>query len=348
MHPNVFGWPKNKIKVEKPEIIYKKEIYYLGKFFRRNINIILNTENYQIEKKWYLNKKVENLTVGKFLEYDFLKILLYKVPLRILFVILFLKKKKKIILKENEIILFGPFSWNYAHQIHEFLVRIAYLNSSNFNIIYLPNYLKKVILSKTYKKIFSQKKFKFYNPKGTIKFINARYISHIENRCLNFFFKKTLSFLNRSIRKIRSNIEKKEYLFISRKNSKQRILLNEDLLFYELSKLGFKKIFFEKISVDNQIKLSAKCKIMIGYHGAGLSNCVYMNKNSLLIEICNKFYPHPHFELFCKTLNIKHKRFFCNKNYKNLNGICNISEIVRYIKLLKNKTPNKIYKYATK
>jgi hypothetical protein len=232
MYLNVFGWPKNKIKIEKPEIVYKKEIYYLGKFFRRNINIILNTENYQIEKKWYLNKKIETLTVGKFLEYSFLKIISYKVPLRILFVILFLKKKKIIILKENEIILFGPFSWNYAHQIHEFLVRIAYLNSSNFNIIYLPHYLKKVILSKTYKKIFSQKKFKFYNPKGTIKFINARYISHIENRCLNFFFKKTLSFLNRSIRKIRSNIEKKEYLFISRKKSKQRILLNEDLLFY--------------------------------------------------------------------------------------------------------------------
>jgi len=332
MHPNVFGWPKNKIKIEKPEIIYKKEIYYLGKFFTRNINIILNTENYQIEKKWYLNKKVENLTVRKFLEYYFLKILLYKVPLRILFVILFLKKKKVIILKENEIILFGPFSWNYAHQIHEFLVRIAYLNSSNFNIIYLPHYLKKTILSKTYKKIFSHKKFKFYNANETIKFKNARYISHIENRCLNFFFKETLSFLNKSIRKLKRNNKKKEYIYISRKNSKQRQLLNEDSLFDELSKLGFKKIFFEKISIENQIQLSKNCKIMIGYHGAGLSNCVYMNKNSLLIEICNKFYPHPHFELFCKTLNIDHKRFFCKDNYKNLNGLCNVNEIVNYIK----------------
>lgn len=332
MYLNLFGWPKNKIKTEKPEIIYKREIYYLGKFFRRNINIILNTENYQIEKKWYLNKKIETLTAGKFLEYNFFKILSYKVPLRILFAILFLKKKKVIILKENEIILFGPFSWNYAHQIHEFLVRIAYLNSSNFNIIYLPHYLKKIILSKTYKKIFSHKKFKFYNANETIKFKNAKYISHIENRCLNYFFKETLGFLNKSISKLKSISVKKEYLFISRKNSKQRQLLNEDSLFYELSKLGFKKIFFERISVENQIQLSKNCKIMVGYHGAGLSNCAYMNKNSLLIEICNKFYPHPHFELFCKTLNIGHKRFFCKDNYKNLNGLCNVTEIINYIK----------------
>ena len=62
-----------------------------------------------------------------------------------------------------------------------------------------------------------------------------------------------------------------------------------------------------------------------------------MKKNSLLIEIVNKYYPHPHFELFCKSLNIKYKRFFCIQNYKNLNGYCSISAIRNFIGYKINK-----------
>jgi hypothetical protein len=327
------GWPKKKIKLIKPKIIYKKKIYYLGKFLRRNINIILNPESYKIENNWYLEKKLEKLTANKFLEYNFFKLFSYIFPLKVLILVFFFKKKKIIVLKKNEIVIFGPFSWNYAHQIHEFLVRIAYLNSSTFYTIYLPNYLKKIVKSKVYKKIFLNKKFKFYYANQSIKFLNISYISHIENRFSNYIFNKTLNFLRSNTIKLNKKNKKKKYLLISRKNSKLRKLLNEDLLFSKLSKLGFQRIYFEKISVDKQIELSNNCKIMIGYHGAGLSNSAYMNKNSLLIEICNKFYPHPHFELFCRVLKIKYKRFFCYKNYKNLDGLCNISQIVNYIKI---------------
>jgi hypothetical protein len=330
------GWPKKKVRLEKPEIIYRDKLYYLGKFFRRNINIILNSCNYQIEKKWYLNKKLASITAGTFLEYNFLKIYLFKLPVYFLFIILLFKKKKIIVTKKNEIVLFGPFSFNYAHQMHEFLVRISYLNSYRFHTIYLPHYLKKIISSKIYKKIFSHKKFIFYNANQTISFFNISYISHVENRFFNPIFYKTLNFLRtKTINLNKKNQKKKEYLFISRKNSDQRKLINEDALFHELKKIGFKRVFFEKISVDNQIKLSNSCKIMIGYHGAGLSNCAYMNKNTFLIEICNKFYPHPHFELFCKILKIRYKRFFCVKNYKNLNGVCNVTEILNYITSIK-------------
>ena len=93
---------------------------------------------------------------------------------------------------------------------------------------------------------------------------------------------------------------------------------------------------FENLTVDEQIEMSANCKIMIGYHGAGLSNCAYMNKKSTLIEISNKKYPHPHFELFSEVLKINFKRFFCKENFYNLNGICNIEEIIRFVKKIKN------------
>ena len=76
---------------------------------------------------------------------------------------------------------------------------------------------------------------------------------------------------------------------------------------------------------------------MIGYHGAGNSNCAYMSKNSLLIEVFNKFYPHPHFELFCRVLKIRYKRFFCEKNFQNLDGFCDIKKVTNYLKKINNE-----------
>jgi len=331
MYLNLFGWPKNKIKTEKPEIIYKREIYYLGKFFRRNINIILNTENYQIGKKWYLNKKIGTLTAGKFLEYNFFKILSFKVPLRILFVILFLKKKKEIILKKNEIILFGPFSWNYAHQIHEFLIRVVYLKKKNFNIIYLPLNLKKIISSRTYKKIFKNKIFKFYSNSKDLIFKNVNYLSHIENRFQNYYLNKSFFFIRNETQKIYLT-GKNHFIFISRNKTKTRKLLNEEILYNKLKRFGFKRILFEDLPIDRQIEISINCKIMIGYHGAGIANCIYMNKNSFLIEIFNKNYIHPHFKLFSDIQKINYYSINCKINFKNLDGICDVDEVVNYVK----------------
>jgi len=330
MHFIPLGWPKKKVKVQKAKIIFKEKIYYLGKFFKRNINVIIDLKKKQVEKKWYINKTLEKKTVSIFLTYKFHNFF-FKFPISFLKFVFFFKNKKKIKLKKNEIILFGPFSWNYAHQIHEFLIRIAYLKKKKYNTIYLPNHLKKILFSKIYKKIFSDKEFKFFHPDETIEFSNAAYLSHIENRFVNSEFKKTLQFLRDSVQK--QKIRKKfQYILVSRQNAKSRVLLNENLLFAKLSKYGFKKIIFEKLSIDKQIELTKNCKIMVGFHGAGISNCAYMKKNSLVIEIANKYYPHPHFELFCRCLNIKYRRFFCVKNYKNLDGTCDISQIINFIK----------------
>jgi capsular polysaccharide biosynthesis protein len=330
------GWPKKKNKAKEPKVIFKKELYYFPKFFRRNINIILNTHNFKIAKYWYLEKKLEKITANTFLTYKILNLNIYTFSENFFKFFLLIKKKINISLAKNEIVIFGPFSWNYAHQIHEFLVRVAYLKKKPQKIIYLPEYMRKIILSKTYKKIFYDKKFKFISNTKIIKFKNVKYLSHIENRSNNIFFKKNLGFLRDEVQKIHKKKKNDQFILVSRENSTKRKLLNEDELYNSLKPLGFKKVSFENLTVDEQIEMSANCKIMIGYHGAGLSNCAYMNKKSTLIEISNKKYPHPHFELFSEVLKINFKRFFCKENFYNLNGICNIEEIIRFVKKIKN------------
>lgn len=55
-------------------------------------------------------------------------------------------------------------------------------------------------------------------------------------------------------------------------------------------------------------------------------------KKKYLIEIVNKYYNHPLYENCSKILNINYKKFICSTNYKNLDGICSISEIEEYLK----------------
>lgn len=334
MKYSLIGWQKNKIRAKKPQIIYKKDVIYFPKFIRRNINIILDKKNFKIEKKWYFNKKSSEFTVKYFLTFNFFRLFKLTLPIKFFESLIFFKKLntiKTINIKKDEIVLFGPYDWNYAHQIHEFLIRVVYLKKKNFDIIYLPLNLKKIISSRTYKKIFKNKSFKFYSNSKDLIFKNVNYLSHIENRFQNYYLNKSFFFIRNETQKIYLT-GKNHFIFISRNKTKTRKLLNEEILYNKLKRFGFKRILFEDLSIDRQIEISVNCKIMIGYHGAGIANCIYMNKNSFLIEIFNKNYTHPHFKLFSDIQKINYYSINCKINFKNLDGICDVDEVVNYVK----------------
>ena len=54
-------------------------------------------------------------------------------------------KYKKIKLKQNEIILFGPYSDSYAHQLHEFIIRLLFIKNSNLK---KKNFSRSITLKK--------------------------------------------------------------------------------------------------------------------------------------------------------------------------------------------------------
>jgi capsular polysaccharide biosynthesis protein len=100
----------------------------------------------------------------------------------------------------------------------------------------------------------------------------------------------------------------------------------------KLQPYNFQKVYFEECDYETQINIARNCRIMIGYHGAGLTNLFFMKSNSLVLEIFNKNYQHKHFKFFSKALKINYKSFKCSKNHLNLDGVCDIKEITNYIK----------------
>ena len=96
------------------------------------------------------------------------------------------------------------------------------------------------------------------------------------------FIPERFQFLKQSLTQ---NVEKQEYTkryYVSRKNESSRNVQNEEELFPVLSEFNIEVISTESMSLTKQIELFSKAGLIVGPHGAGLSNCMFMNKPKML------------------------------------------------------------------
>lgn len=96
-------------------------------------------------------------------------------------------------------------------------------------------------------------------------------------------------------------------LFVSRKNSDYRQLINSKALEELLITRGFEIIFPENMSFIAQANLFSQAEIVIGQSGAGMANCIFANKQCRVIMLVSNA-PSTNLHLFgslCKALNIR-------------------------------------------
>ena len=78
-------------------------------------------------------------------------------------------------------------------------------------------------------------------------------------------------------------------IYITRKNSPKRRVINEDEVLALLEKHGFEVFALETLSLTEQIALFQQAEIVIGAHGAGFANCIH-SKNIKLLEFFEPSY----------------------------------------------------------
>jgi hypothetical protein len=81
-------------------------------------------------------------------------------------------------------------------------------------------------------------------------------------------------------------------IYISRKDALYRKIINENEVEDYLQKIGFEIIQMSGLSFLDQAKICAESRIVVGPHGAGLSNTVFCQKAKIL-EIFSPSYVHP-------------------------------------------------------
>jgi len=79
-------------------------------------------------------------------------------------------------------------------------------------------------------------------------------------------------------------------LLISREDARIRHALNERDLFASLEPLGFERICPGKLSHKDQISAFKQAECIVGVHGAGLTNIMFMQSGARVIEIFSEDY----------------------------------------------------------
>jgi len=154
---------------------------------------------------------------------------------------------------------------------------------------------------------------------------------------LHVFKNLQISFFNRDlIRDIRQTFVPQSQgspsrkLFISRSKATRRKILEEEKLYHTLNEFGFEILNLEELSIEEQIRSFSNAAIVLGMHGAGLTNMVFMPPGGRVGElraittetsVYNVFYclanscDHQFFYLFGKGDHTKNKfsNFECSE-----------------------------------
>lgn len=83
----------------------------------------------------------------------------------------------------------------------------------------------------------------------------------------------------------RSSVHLGDKLYISREKANRRKVLNETELVSFLNKYGFQKVVLEDFSFEEQVSIVLNVKCLIGNHGAGLTNMLFMESGSKILEL---------------------------------------------------------------
>lgn len=169
-------------------------------------------------------------------------------------------------------------SSGYHHWVTECLLKALYLDTEKDHI-YLPEnypaYCKESLIYLGFKNIHDL-------PVGTgIKAKNARLVP---NPISGLEAPNDLKLIRDKF-KVNSTSLGKKKIFISRSSAGLRKISNEEELIPILKQKGYEIISSEKLNFLEQIELYKNTQVIISNHGAGLTNCLFMPKGSIVFEI---------------------------------------------------------------
>jgi capsular polysaccharide biosynthesis protein len=107
-------------------------------------------------------------------------------------------------------------------------------------------------------------------------------------------------------------------IYISRRKAERRRLTNENEVGAILRKFGFKAHCMEDYCLVDQIEIMSKAEMLVGLHGAGLTNMMFMRPQSKILEIRN--YEDNHNNCyFALASEFGHRYFYIQSESKNKN-----------------------------
>jgi len=93
-------------------------------------------------------------------------------------------------------------------------------------------------------------------------------------------------------------------IFISRSKAERRRLLNEDAIWPLLEKAGFEKVWMEELTFEEQVRLMRETSVLFAPHGAGLTNMMFCEPGTHVVEIADLSFPNPNFYAIAAAMDL--------------------------------------------
>lgn len=86
-----------------------------------------------------------------------------------------------------------------------------------------------------------------------------------------------------------------ERLYISRAKARRRLVSNEDVLWSQLERLSFTRVYLEDLTWAEQINAFRHARVIVAPHGAGLANLIFCRPETCVVEFFHRAYVNPCF-----------------------------------------------------
>jgi hypothetical protein len=231
---------------------------------------------------------------------------------------------KKTNIKETHFWCSDQYSHGYFHWLCETLPRIYLLTLLGFEnpSVILPGPTTKNVnfIRESLNLLFPDINFSFTQNRNVLKLRELIWISQMGkpyqfNPLLINSFRQFV----RGLIKAYPDSPKKR-LYISRKNAIRRKVSNEDKVEKLLEGFGFETVYPENYNFAEQIERFAQSEIIIGIHGAGLSNMIFLPDNSFVLELQRPMPAATCFYNLANSLNLNYYYLFCNHNSEEVDG----------------------------
>ena len=95
-------------------------------------------------------------------------------------------------------------------------------------------------------------------------------------------------------------------IYISRANANHRRVLNEAAVIEQLQPLGFVPVVLETLSFAEQVSLFAQAKVIVAPHGGGLTNLLFCQPGTVVVELASPHYLRHYFWAISQPLKLRH------------------------------------------
>ena len=196
-----------------------------------------------------------------------------------------------IILDNDETYLLIHHTWhnNYYHWICETLLRLWMVKDQiDKLVLLLPSKEQMSTFALETLEPFSFKSV-FYIPHGKSVLVRTLCMPQIKPVMATYnpiaLLELNNTYINHATRVKGLNIKLGERLYISRKKSRRRKIINEDEVIAVLKQYNFAVIYNEDYSFFEQVSIYSNAKYLISIHGAGLTNMLFMPPGSTIFEL---------------------------------------------------------------